>query len=150
MGTNYYARYNACDCCGRYDSAHIGKSQYLVRIWPAALDPRWPDDAPENCLPGTRGETPIRSFADWRAFLIPKIEVPKTMSGRDVIRMPPPPTVWDEYGRQIEDIAGWLDGWLSWPAPDENHVHPRAEASDDSRGYRYDPDGYIIIAHEFS
>jgi hypothetical protein len=26
MGTNYYARTNECDKCGRYDEVHIGKS----------------------------------------------------------------------------------------------------------------------------
>lgn len=26
MGTNYYATYNRCECCGRRDSVHIGKS----------------------------------------------------------------------------------------------------------------------------
>lgn len=25
MSTNYYARYNTCDCCKRYDELHIGK-----------------------------------------------------------------------------------------------------------------------------
>lgn len=26
MGTNYYLRINACECCKRYDELHIGKS----------------------------------------------------------------------------------------------------------------------------
>lgn len=26
MGTNYYHRRNVCDCCGRFDLEHIGKS----------------------------------------------------------------------------------------------------------------------------
>lgn len=26
MSTNYYARYNTCECCERYDEIHIGKS----------------------------------------------------------------------------------------------------------------------------
>lgn len=26
MGTNYYARVNICDKCGRYDDIHLGKS----------------------------------------------------------------------------------------------------------------------------
>lgn len=25
MGTNYYLRYNICECCGRFDQYHIGK-----------------------------------------------------------------------------------------------------------------------------
>lgn len=28
MGTNYYARYNICDCCDRYNELHIGKSSF--------------------------------------------------------------------------------------------------------------------------
>ena len=26
MGTNYYARYEICECCKRYEELHIGKS----------------------------------------------------------------------------------------------------------------------------
>ena len=26
MGTNYYARFNICECCGRLDELHLGKS----------------------------------------------------------------------------------------------------------------------------
>lgn len=26
MGTNYYVRLNPCECCGRYNEYHIGKS----------------------------------------------------------------------------------------------------------------------------
>lgn len=26
MGTNYYAKYNKCECCNRYDKLHLGKS----------------------------------------------------------------------------------------------------------------------------
>lgn len=26
MSTNYYVRENVCDCCGRYDELHLGKS----------------------------------------------------------------------------------------------------------------------------
>lgn len=32
MGTNYYARVNCCDLCGRYDEMHIGKSSYGWRF----------------------------------------------------------------------------------------------------------------------
>lgn len=53
MGTNFYARYNACDCCGRYDSLHIGKNFKAVRVY--LLDD--PD------------QIKIESFQDWRAFL---------------------------------------------------------------------------------
>jgi hypothetical protein len=39
MGTNYYVRENICDCCGRYDEIHIGKSSggwcFTLRIYPS-------------------------------------------------------------------------------------------------------------------
>lgn len=28
MGTNYFARIETCNCCGRYDESHIGKYSY--------------------------------------------------------------------------------------------------------------------------
>ena len=39
MSTNYYARYNICECCGRYDEMHIGstyralQTQTGIRTW---------------------------------------------------------------------------------------------------------------------
>ena len=32
MGKNYYARINICECCGRYDEIHIGKSSFGWRF----------------------------------------------------------------------------------------------------------------------
>jgi hypothetical protein len=38
MGTNYYSRRNRCDCCGRYDERHIGKSSagwvFTAHVYP--------------------------------------------------------------------------------------------------------------------
>jgi len=38
MGTNYYVRLNECECCGRYDELHIGKSSagwcFSLRVYP--------------------------------------------------------------------------------------------------------------------
>ena len=38
MGTNYYHRTKICQCCGRYEERHIGKSSYgwcfSLRIYP--------------------------------------------------------------------------------------------------------------------
>lgn len=35
MSTNYYARYNVCDCCNRYDEVHIGQSYRALQTQPA-------------------------------------------------------------------------------------------------------------------
>jgi hypothetical protein len=57
MGTNYYHRFNRCDCCGRYDERHICKSMTSFQGY--RPDPLWPDeDAPT-----------IVSWADWKAAL---------------------------------------------------------------------------------
>ena len=32
MSTNYYLRYNICECCNRFDEIHIGKSSYKWRF----------------------------------------------------------------------------------------------------------------------
>lgn len=42
MGTNYYHRSGHCDCCGRYDERHIGKSMVMFRGY--RPDPDWPED----------------------------------------------------------------------------------------------------------
>lgn len=49
MGTNYYYRYNLCDCCGRYDEEHVGKSSFG---WSFSF----------------HGTDEIRSFDDWLKF----------------------------------------------------------------------------------
>jgi hypothetical protein len=50
MGTNYYARYNECKCCNRYDEIHIGKSSAGWTFTFHATDD-------------------IKSFKDWALFL---------------------------------------------------------------------------------
>jgi len=56
MGTNYYARYNICPQCGRYDELHICKNSF-----------GW-----EPLFRAYREEehgVEIRSFRDWVKFL---------------------------------------------------------------------------------
>ena len=73
MGTNYYARFNICDCCGRYDSAHICRSHSTYRAY--LVD--W--DNPLDALYGK-----VTSVADWLTVLaMPGVEV------------------WDEYDRRV-------------------------------------------------
>jgi hypothetical protein len=75
MGTNYYARTEACEHCGRSDSdVHICKSLTMFRGYTA--------DQP--CALGV-----IESVADWRR----------------VLRETPKLRVFDEYGREEEIAA---------------------------------------------
>lgn len=50
MGTNYYAHVNTCECCGRFDQLHIGRSRHILRAYAA-------DEMPDG--------TAITSWADW-------------------------------------------------------------------------------------
>jgi hypothetical protein len=43
MGTNYYARMNRCDCCGRGEDRHIGKSYRTLRAYPEDGITTWND-----------------------------------------------------------------------------------------------------------
>jgi hypothetical protein len=52
MGTNHYHRYNHCDCCGRYDERHIGKS------WGMFQGYRDEDE-----------KAPVTSWQGWKATL---------------------------------------------------------------------------------
>ena len=56
MGTNYYLHYDICECCGRHNEKHIGKSsagwQFSFRGY------RSPEYQP-----------PITSFEDWKKEL---------------------------------------------------------------------------------
>lgn len=71
MGANYYHRFAHCDCCGRYDERHIGKSLVMFRGY--RPDPDWPDDFTGPVL---------ASWQQWKEALSKEGEV------------------WDEYGRQ--------------------------------------------------
>ena len=57
MGTNYYHRFGHCDCCGRYDERHIGKSMTMFRGY--RPDPDWPGDTTPT----------ITSWQEWKAAL---------------------------------------------------------------------------------
>lgn len=71
MGTNYYHRFNHCDCCGRYDERHIGKNLTMFQGY--RPDPYFPEEftGPE-----------ITAWAQWKEVLRTEGEI------------------WDEHGRQ--------------------------------------------------
>lgn len=73
MGTNYYHRYNHCDCCGRYDERHICKSMVTFRGYRPDSD--WPDDFTGPLL---------TSWRQWKAELL---------AGG---------SVWNEYGDALD------------------------------------------------
>lgn len=54
MGTNYYYRYNTCNCCQRYEELHIGKSSGGWTFSFHAID---------------EGRTKINSWKEWREHL---------------------------------------------------------------------------------
>jgi hypothetical protein len=131
MGTSYYARYNACECCGRYDEAHIGKSFRTLQAY---------DQTPFTPIPGYE-RTAIIDMADWRTVLaLPGV------------------TVWDEYGEQVTDVAAFVARWQRWETEDEWRQDPaHLGASRYSNYHRHcpvsmwlDPEGHVMWDTYFS
>lgn len=56
MGTNHYHRTNLCDCCGRYDQRHIGKSWSMFQGY---RPDDWASDVPE-----------LLSWQQWKEHLL--------------------------------------------------------------------------------
>jgi hypothetical protein len=121
MGTNYYARYNACDCCGRYDEAHIGKSMRTVQAF----------DGLESFRPIPGYDDPmIVRFADWRLILgFPHV------------------SVWNEYGDLVAlggspEMRIWLDAWERYDGADDWQRRDRYASTYRAHGDWLDDDGY--------
>lgn len=125
MGTNYYARFNNCDCCGRYDEAHICRSYATYRAYTNEWD---------NPLKDLYGE--VTSVADWlRVLALPGVEV------------------WDEYGRPVltdqfvEYVkAGHSHSQAKW---DLHQEWVAANPWYKPTGFR-DPEGFVMEPREFS
>jgi hypothetical protein len=119
MGTNYYARLNHCECCGRYDETHVCKSLRLFRGY--RRDPRWPDD-PDPAPVGV-----VESWQDWKQVL--------TRTG---VR------VYDEYGRE-HDTQEFIAGVEATPQERRgtqmrwliDHCHPLARDWVDPEGFDF-------------
>lgn len=73
MGTNYFHRTNICDCCGRFDERHIGKSS---GGWQFSFHGYRPDEVWGSTVS-------IESWEDWKELLIGE------------------PFIFDEYKKQI-------------------------------------------------
>ena len=78
MSTNYYAHYNICECCNRFDEIHIGKS---AAGWSFMFQGIVEDD----CLGFT-----LERIDDWELFL----------EKESVI-------IYNEYGEEITKSDFW-------------------------------------------
>lgn len=124
MGTNYYVRYNRCDCCGRYDELHMCKS---FRTYQAHWD-----------LPHINPVGQITSVSDWLKLLeMPGVEVWDEYGDQhDPVEVrarisDSRAASSDEYAKALEFHAQHQLSWLSHD------------------GYR-DPDGYYLLKTDFS
>lgn len=125
MGTNYYFDYNICDCCGRYDTLHVGKNGTMLR---AHMTDPYGDDPPTPV-----GE--IRGWADWKQ-LFARVD--------GVAR--------DEYGDpiSIESLIGRFEA--TTPAQRRRQYDALVELpyTFDVRYDWLDADGFSVSAREFS
>lgn len=77
MGTNFYLHTKACECCGRYDTVHIGKrSMGWSFSWQGFRDEAWPGQY-------KLADEPLSTAEQWTATL-------RTVGGR----------IEDEYGTE--------------------------------------------------
>lgn len=131
MGTNYYFRYNICDCCDRYDQLHIGKSSYgwkfLFHAVDEYIDPRTLDPK-EALLDNDDTRIVISSFQHWKKFIEKFVSEFKTAK------------IYDEYNCDIE--------------PDEffkmlNNKQGKSHYTETKSGF-IDSEGYDFVDGEFS
>jgi len=92
MSTNYYYRFNLCDCCGRFDEEHVGLAVAWGTFW-------------------FQGSKEIRSFQDWLDFF-------ETHPGQ-LFDQYGDPVELDEFKQLVEkgrgkpsdlDFGEWMDG----------------------------------------
>lgn len=126
MGTNYYWHHNECDCCGRYDEWHVGKSSGILQ----AIT-KWHDEEPWLRLV-------VGTWRQWKLHL---------RSGG---------SLWDEYGKQldVEEFIAQVDAWgqehrrRQW---EWMRDHGRRTSTLPNPEVDYlDPDGYSFSTSDFS
>lgn len=111
MGTNYYIRYNICDCCDRYDELHIGKSSVgwqfsfhainNVDILMSCFDPKY------MLLDDKNTFLEISSFQEWKHFIEEYVVRHKTAK------------LYNEYDEEQE--AGELFDLIETKRSEKNH-----------------------------
>lgn len=143
MGTNYYIRFNICDCCDRYDELHIGKSsvgwqftfhaidnsQILLR----EFDPKY------MLLDDNETTIKISSFQEWKSFIEKYVVEFKTAK------------IFNEYDEE-EDVQELL-GLIELKRSEKNHQadHMKENNYYSTAGNDYsDTEGYSFSKGEFS
>lgn len=135
MGTNYYLRYNICNCCNRYDELHIGKSsggwQFLFHQVDEDINSR--DINPESILLDvSKTHVIIDSYQKWKRF------IDRFVSDYEVAK------IFDEYDNEIEPSE--LFNKIESNRDLLSHYH---NVKDDSNCF-VDDDGHSFIKGEFS
>ncbi len=143
MGTNYYLRYNICDCCDRYDEIHVGKSSFGWSFSFHAIDDyidmKLMDpkhllaDSPEQKII-------IDSYKKWQQFINTYVVHLQTAK------------IYDEYGTEespqsfyklVEDkLGGKNHAYEMKNDPQYSHVYSNRDFIDE--------DGHSFSKHEFS
>lgn len=106
MGTNYYAVTNACECCGRGDKRHVGKSYRTLRAYMGEIE-SWQDwldwfSSNEVAIVDEGGrEVPLGEFIDrWK----PSPDAPRIADDNN--------QQWfDTFGTDLGDYID-VDGYL--------------------------------------
>jgi hypothetical protein len=135
VGTNYYAVYNECSCCGRFDELHVGKSFKTVRSYDTAVVNSTRDSDISEGGKSKHMVGPIKSWSDWLAFF--------KQTGVRVV---------DEYGVSV-DLEDFIERWKpidnAQEIVDDNNNRWR-EMFGTNLGDYLDDDGFIMCSREFS
>jgi hypothetical protein len=135
VGTNYYMIYNKCNCCDRFDKAHIGKITGRWQFCFQSVHPEISYYAPDGCLAVSDPKYIIvNSWKDWEEFLQLKENV-----------------INDEYGRRV---TYWeLKKIVQDSMKNKNNKSHAVECRHDYIGSEYntylDPEGYSFVTDDF-
>jgi len=138
MGTNYYIRYNLCNCCNRYDEIHIGKSSAGWQFSFHAVDDSDIKMAlfdPKDMLDDTDRHLIISSFQDWKSFIekyVIKYKAAKIYNEYDELQDP------IEFFKLIEAKRKEENNQAKYVMKSESSYRYRGDYVDDE-GYSFSP-----------
>ncbi|RLI44771.1 hypothetical protein DRO61_11740 [Candidatus Bathyarchaeota archaeon] len=135
MGTNFYMIYNKCDCCDRFDSAHIGKNSGGWQFSFQSIRPEISYWSPDGCLAvSDPKEIIVSSWKDWEKLL--KLE-------ENSIR--------DEYERPVSylELKKIVEGSMK-KKTNKNHTIECKDDYDDGDLPYLDSEGYSFVNYDFS
>lgn len=137
MGTNYYIRYNICDCCDRYEEFHIGKSsygwQFSFQEINSGNEINLKDLDPKTMLLDADDYVELKSFQDWKSFIEKYVIDFETAK------------IYDEYDEEIEPQTFFDMVRDKQTTENKNHT---VEVNDE---YSYlDSEGYSFSKGDFS